>query len=133
MSKPPSAVAAVFDDMPPPLRTRLMELREIIFDVADTTDGIGPLTETLKWGQPSYLTEETKSGVTVRLGALKDAPDSCAVFVTCSSGVIDTLRNRVPELTFGGNRAIELPLEGPLPEVPLTRAIALALTYNRWK
>ena len=33
------------------------QIRGLIFDVAkDHTDGVGRLEETLKWGEPSYLT-----------------------------------------------------------------------------
>lgn len=55
------AVAAVFEAYPVRLRERLMTVRELIFDVAARTGGVGPLTETLKWGQPSYLAERARS------------------------------------------------------------------------
>ena len=51
-------VAEVFRRYPAELRARLMALRELIFDVAAGTEGVGPLRETLKWGQPSYLTDK---------------------------------------------------------------------------
>jgi len=60
-------VQAVFKGYPPAVRAKLMALRELVFDTADRTAGVGPLSETLKWGQPSYLTEETGSGSTVRV------------------------------------------------------------------
>jgi hypothetical protein len=50
-------------------RARLMALRDIIFEVAAATSGVGRLEETLKLGQPSYLTPETKSGTTLRFDA----------------------------------------------------------------
>ena len=59
--------AAVFKAYPPAMRSDLMKLREMMFEVAAATPGVGKLTETLKWGQPSYLTEETGSGSTVRI------------------------------------------------------------------
>lgn len=62
------SVASVFRSYPAALRPMLLALRELILDVAARTDGVGPLTETLKWGQPSYLTAETGSGTTVRTG-----------------------------------------------------------------
>ena len=61
------AVAAVFDAYPRPLRSKLLALRRLILDTARTTKGVGALQETLKWGQPSYLTPETKSGSTIRM------------------------------------------------------------------
>ena len=56
------AVAAVFAAYPAELRDRLMALRRLIFETAATTEGVGPLEETLKWGQPSYLTRRSRSG-----------------------------------------------------------------------
>ena len=53
---------------------RLMTLRALIFDVAAKTDGVGALDETLKWGEPAYLTR-SKSGSTIRLGWKASAPD----------------------------------------------------------
>jgi len=64
-------VAAVFQAYPPKVRAKLMDLRELVFGVAEATDGVGPLDETLKWGQPSYLTAATGSGSTIRLDRLK--------------------------------------------------------------
>ena len=61
-------VAAVFDGYPPALRARLLMLRTLIFDCAAATDGVGNLVETLKWGQPAYLTERPRSGTTITAG-----------------------------------------------------------------
>jgi hypothetical protein len=46
-----SGVAAVFAAYPAALRKRLMALRALVLDVAAKTEGVGRLTETLKWGQ----------------------------------------------------------------------------------
>ena len=51
-----AAVKAVFDGYPEPIRSKLMALRSMIFETARRTDGVGDIEETLKWGQPSYLT-----------------------------------------------------------------------------
>jgi hypothetical protein len=63
---PNPAVDAVFSSYPKPIKTRLLALRRLILDTARNTKGVGALEETLKWGQPSYLTPETKSGSTIR-------------------------------------------------------------------
>jgi hypothetical protein len=44
-------VKKVFDGFSPALRKKLMGLRQLIFDVASDTEGVGEITETLKWGQ----------------------------------------------------------------------------------
>ncbi|MHA1572057.1 MAG: DUF1801 domain-containing protein, partial [Alphaproteobacteria bacterium] len=64
-------VAAVFDAYPAALRRRLMALRQLIFETAALSEGVGPLTETLKWGQPSYLTQQSGSGTTIRIDGIK--------------------------------------------------------------
>ena len=90
------AVAAVFQGYPAGLRRKLMALRELIFDVAGTVEGVGPLTETLKWGQPSYLTQESGSGSTVRIDRLKKG-DGYAIYFHCQSGLVDEFRRLYPE------------------------------------
>ncbi|MEP4475000.1 MAG: DUF1801 domain-containing protein, partial [Lentilitoribacter sp.] len=39
---------------------RLLEIRLLILELAEQDDQIGAITETLKWGEPSYLTEQSK-------------------------------------------------------------------------
>ena len=53
----PTAVAAAFATFPVPVRDRLLHVRDLIFDTASQTDGVGALEETLKWGEPAYLTQ----------------------------------------------------------------------------
>ena len=60
-------VAAVFNNYPEKMRERLLFLRQLILETAAITEGVGQLEETLKWGEPSYLTPTTKSGSTVRI------------------------------------------------------------------
>src|ERR1700739_1127113 len=103
------AVAAVFDAYPKPLKAKLLTLRHLIFDTAKTTKGVGALQETLKWGQPSYLTPETKSGSTIRIDQVKSAANQYAVYFHCQTDLVETFRELYPsELSYGGNRSILL-------------------------
>jgi len=77
------AVDAVFSAYPRPIRAKLLALRWLIFDTAKTTKGVGALQETLKWGQPSYLTAETKSGSTIRIDQVKSTAHQYAVYHIC--------------------------------------------------
>jgi hypothetical protein len=125
------AVDAVFDSYPAMLKTRLLALRRLIFETAKTTAGVGALQETLKWGQPSYLTTETKSGSTVRIDQLKSAPDCYAIYFHCQTDLVETFRRLYPtEFTYGGNRSILLNAKDKIPEPALRHCIALALTYH---
>lgn len=125
------AVAAVFEAYPAAMRRRLLALRALVFDVAAKTEGVGRLTETLKWGQPSYLTEETKSGTTVRIDRLKNA-DGYALYVHCQSGLVSTFRALYPDtFRYEGKRALLFDTEEGLPLPALRHCIALALTLHQ--
>lgn len=127
-------VMAVFKAWPPGVRGRLMTLRELVFDTAAKTDGVGPLEETLKWGQPSYLTAESGSGTTIRIDRLKNRDDGYAIYFHCQSGLVDTFRTIYPDtFTYEGNRAIVLAATDRLPVRALGHCIALALTHHARK
>lgn len=108
-----------------------MALRDLIHDVAANTEGVGALDETLKWGEPAYLTRN-KSGSTIRLGWSAKAPDECAMFFICTTGLVDRFRELYPtRLRFGGNRALLFDATSKIPEKALRHCIAQALTYHR--
>ena len=123
-------VAAVFSSYPLPLRTKLLTLRQLILDIARATHGVGPLEETIKWGQVSYLTSESKSGSTIRIDRAKPAADQYAVYFHCQTNLVETFRELYPQLTYGGNRSILLDTARALPKEPLRHCVALALTYH---
>ena len=125
-----SAVEAVFDTYPRPVKARLLTLRRLIFDTAKATRGVGALEETLKWGQPSYLTTETKSGSTIRIVQVKPTPGQYALYFHCQTKLVETFRELYPELRYGGNRSILLDVTEKLPAAALRHCVALALTYH---
>jgi hypothetical protein len=135
-NKPPpnsadSAVDAVFSAYPKPLKAKLLALRRLIFETARTTDGVGRLQETLKWGQPSYLTPETKSGSTIRIDQVKPTPNRYAVYFHCQTDLVETFRELYPaEFSYGGNRSILFNAEDAIAEQALRHCVALALTYH---
>jgi Domain of unknown function (DU1801) len=127
------AVETVFGSYPGPVRSKLLALRRLIFDTAGTTEGVGVLEETLKWGQPSYLTTESKSGSTIRIDQVKAEAGRYAVYFHCQTDLVETFRELYPELRYGGNRSILLDAGEKLPEAALRHCIALALTYHARK
>jgi len=131
-SKPQdSAVGAVFDAYPKPVRAKLLALRRLIFDTAKVTKGVGKLEETLKWGQPSYLTAETtNSGSTVQIDRVKASANQYAAYFHCQTNLVETFRELYPELSYIDNRAILLDAEEQLPAAELRHCVALALTYH---
>jgi hypothetical protein len=125
------AVSAAFDSYPKPLQTRLLALRRLILDTAATTEDVGKVEETLKWGQPSYRTTETRSGSTIRIGEVKPDAGRYALFVHCQTDLVSTFRELYPkQLTYGGNRSVIFDIDKELPEAELRHCVALALTYH---
>lgn len=127
----PREVSRAFEAFPPPIRRRLLDVRELIFATAAAHDEVGPLTETLKWGEPAYLTQQTGSGSTIRLGRVRGAEARAAVLFNCRTTLVDTFRERFPDrFEFRQNRALLLSASGPLPRAPLSICLSLALTYH---
>ena len=128
----PRDVVQAFDAFPTAVRRRLLQARRLIFETATKLEGVGPLTETLKWGEPAYLTEATGSGSTIQLGWFKSSDKDCAVFFNCQTTLVETFRERFPDIfAFEKNRAILLSASGPLPRTPLATCLAAALTYHQ--
>lgn len=125
-------VAKAFNAFPPAVRVELMRLRAQIFSVAKETVGVGELEETLKWGQPSYLTTMSKSGSTIRIGREKKTEGDFAIYFKCQTSLVTEFRERYKSLfRYEGNRAILFRVGEQLPEEELSQCIAMALTYKR--
>jgi len=124
-------VAAIFDAYPLAVRKKLLAIRKLIVETAAETEGVGELQETLKWGQPSYLTSETKSGSTVRIDAAKGDDAQVAVYFICHTNLVERFRDLYGDaLRFEGNRGIMLDVREKLPVEELRHCIAMALTYQ---
>lgn len=133
------AIERLFDQFPGRSKSRLLQLRQLIFDVAAKTDGVGEVTEALRWGEPAYLTQSTKSGSSVRLGIPKserqsDQPAKIGVYFQCQTTLVGGFRRRHGDsLNFEGNRAIILDMNRALPIKRIADCIEDALTYHLQK
>ena len=127
----PGEVLAVFESHPFPIREKLLELRQLILRTARETHGVGILEEALRWGEPSYLTSESRSGTTIRISRVKGSDAKVGIFVHCQTTLIETFRQMYPdEFEYMGNRALVLHVNDPIPEQALSHCIALALCYH---
>lgn len=132
LPKMPKDVASAFASYPPAIAARLKAVRQLIFATAASEEAIGPLVETLKWGEPAYLTARSKIGSTIRLGWPRTHPECCAIYFNCNTTLVDSFRTLFrDELTFVGNRAILLDPRGALPKKPLSICVMMALTYHQ--
>ncbi|WP_042843737.1 DUF1801 domain-containing protein [Providencia rettgeri] len=121
-------VNLVFGSYPIQYQKVLLMIRGLIFRTAAENKKVGTITETLKWGQPSYQTIETGSGTTIRIGRFNQS--SVALFVHCQTTLIDSFRTLFPELNYSKNRAIILDINEALPIKELAICIEMALTYK---
>ncbi len=124
-------VEAVFQKYPDGVREKLLRLRSLILQTAEEMQNIQSLEETLKWGEPSYI---SKKGSTLRLDWKPKNPEYYALYFTCSSRLVPTFRVLYPDVfAFEGKRAILLPIKEVLPEQELKKCIQAALEYHQVK
>ena len=124
-------VEKVFNNYPEKIREKLMLLRKLVIETAEDTDDVKSLEETLKWGEPSYL---TKGGSTIRMDWKKSKPDQYAMYFNCKTKLIDTIKERYKdEFKYEGNRAIVFHKNDTIPVNELKHCILLALTYHSIK
>lgn len=125
-----SDVAEKFRTYPKEMRTRLMDIRALIFSVAESLEGVGKIEEALKWGEPSFLTNETKSGSMIRINTTK-IKGQYAIYFLCQTSLIKTFRDLYPtKFQFEGNRAMLFDETSKVPIKELKHCLAMALTYR---
>ncbi|MEM9074849.1 MAG: DUF1801 domain-containing protein [Myxococcota bacterium] len=123
------AVADAFASFTPKVRKGLLALRAMIYETAEALDGVGEITEALRWGQPSYLTSKPKSGTTIRLGTVGD---DVALFVHCQTSLIEEFRvTHGSKLRYEGNRALLWKAGARIPKRVTKECIAAALLYHQ--
>ena len=99
--------------------------------LAGQDPAIGPISETLKWGEPAYLTATSGSGSTIRLGVSRTAAGRPAIFFNCRTTLVDEFRDRFgAAFDYEGNRAVLLPEAGAGERGPLEFMLGRALTYH---
>lgn len=127
-------VENTFNSYPLNFRKKLLFLRQLIFDTAQKINCVGSLEETLKWGEPSYLTSQTKCGTTIRLAWKKSRPNQYAIYFNCKTTLIDTFKEIYGDLfRYVDNRSIIFYEDDPIPLKQLSDCIAMALTYHLGK
>lgn len=139
----PLLVEDVFESYPYEMRTKLLFLRKLIFETAHVLEDIGEIEETLKWGEPSYLTPASKSGSTIRLAWKESQNDEYAIYFKCTAKLVPSFKEKFSDLfRYSGNRSIQFHENDRVPVKELKQCIALALTYHwnkqleeseRWK
>lgn len=124
-------VKIVFDNYPKSVRNKMLRLRKLVIEAAKETDGVTTIEETLKWGEPSYL---TKYGSTIRMDWKSKSPRQYAVYFKCTSKLVETFKMVFDDrFQYEGNRAIIFQLKDKIPVNELKSCIKAALTYHKVK
>ncbi len=124
-------VLEIIDNYPVPVRKKLLQLRQLVLDTALEIDSADKLEETLKWGEPSYV---TKRGSTVRVDWDRSNPDQYAIYFHCKTKLVDTFKELYrDQFQFDGNRAIIFKLSDDLAVKELKHCISLSLRYHSVK
>ncbi len=129
----PLEVARVVDGYGDDVRAGVLALRDLVLSTAAETEGVGTITETLKWGQPAYLTSETGSGSTIRIAPTSAGSNhDFAMFFICRTNLVDGFRSLFGDaFTYDGTRALLFRCGEALPSAELRICIEQALTYHQ--
>ena len=126
-----SLVEQIFLGYPVNIRVRMYALRDLIYTTASKIGVVNTLVETLKWGEPSYLSE---SGSTVRIGWKQNEPQSYRMYFHCQTKLVETFREiYTKNFVFEGNRAIRFELSAVPDLLRLESCVEAALTYHKVK
>ena len=125
------SVDTIFANYPDFVRNKMQYLRELVIETAEEMDDVPVLKETLKWGEPSFV---TKNGSTLRIDWKEKTPDQYAMYFQCTSRLVDTFRLIFDhKFQFEGKRAIVFQLNEKIPEPELKKCIKASLNYHNVK
>lgn len=123
-------VTIKFASYPENVAILLKKLRDLIYQVA-SQEGIADLTETVKWGEPSYV---SPIGSTLRFDWKAKAPHQYCLYFNCNTSLVETFKEIYGDIfTFEGKRAIVFKLDDTLPIEALSHCIAMTLRYKKIK
>ncbi|MCG8492668.1 MAG: DUF1801 domain-containing protein [Sneathiellales bacterium] len=123
-------IAALYQSYPDDVRSKLLALRAMVFDLAAQNDEIGTVTECLKWGTPSYETARPKSGTPLRLQWV-EKENRFGLFVHCQTNLVSRFKKRHADLVYDKNRGLLCERDKDIPAEVARDFILSALTYYR--
>jgi hypothetical protein len=122
---------SVIANYPDFVRDKMRFLRRLVIEAANEISEINKIEETLKWGEPSFV---TKTGSTLRMDWKKKTPDQYQMYFKCTSRLVETFK-----MVFGDffeyekNRAIIFQLDQEVPVNELKQCIKATLLYHKVK
>jgi len=117
---------STLSEFPSDVAKVLEQVRSLILSTHKKSERVGELSEALRWGQLSYLTD---TGSMIRLGMSKSGQP--AMFFHCGTSLVETYRAQYAhEFEFEGNRALVLTSSVASTKKALAHCIEQALTYK---
>ena len=116
---------------PDVVRDKMLHLRKLVEETAKEVSEITELEETLKWGEPSFL---TKDGSTLRMDWKEKTPDQYQMYFKCTSRLVETFK-----IVFGNqfdyekSRAIIFKIDQEVPNKEIKKCIKATLMYHKVK
>lgn len=105
------------------------ELKALIFDAAASHEKIGPLEESVKWGQASFTPKKKNVGSSVRLDLLGD--QEVGMYFICTTHLVNKFQEIYPDkFDYRDGRALVFASAKTYDREALKHCIALALTYK---
>ncbi|MBY5932280.1 hypothetical protein KUV51_04645 [Tateyamaria omphalii] len=133
MNMTPTDILARVETWPTPAQTHFLRTRTLVHEVA-TSEDIGPLDESLKWGQPAWRPTRARTGSTLRVDWSPSTPNRLLAFVDCKTDLAAQMDLRFPgQFHNDGRRALGFDTETPLDEDAVWQLAQLTLTYHRAK
>lgn len=124
-------VNIVFANYPDFVRDKMQYLRELVLETAEETGNVAVLEETLKWGEPSFV---TKDGSTLRMDWKEKTPDQYQIYFKCTSRLVETFKVVFGDVfEYEKNRAIIFQLDQEIPVTELKKCIGATLRYHKVK
>ena len=129
---PPDLLARI-ETWPARAQAHFVTLRGIVHEVAASED-IGPLDESLKWGQPAWRPKRQRVGSTLRVDWSPAFPDRLMAFVDCKTDLAAQMDTRFPgQFANDGRRALGFDLGAALDQDAIWTLAHLTLSYHRSK
>lgn len=120
-------------DWPQAAQDHLKAARRIACDMAQSA-AIGPLEESLKWGQPAWRPRAPRTGATLRLNWSPSHPDHLMALVDCKTDLASQMSISFPgQFLNDGRRSLSFDLAHPLPGDAFAQLAHLTFTYHRRK
>lgn len=121
-------VQAAVDAASPEARQGMLKLRELILSIGNDLPEIGTLTETLRWGQPAYITSR-RAGASLRLGIPKTG--GFALYTHCQTSLIADFAAAFTNMdSVEGTRAIHFTNASQIDPIRHGMLIKSILTYH---